>query len=39
MNTKALSIPSLRPKTRATAEAWGKKGRFYKPLEALFACC
>ena len=32
MNTKALSIPSLCPKTRATAEAWGKKGRSYKPL-------
>jgi hypothetical protein len=36
MNTKALSIPSLRPKTRATAEAWGKKGHSYKPLPIRF---
>jgi hypothetical protein len=36
MNTKALSIPSLRPKTRATAEAWGKKGHSYKPLTIRF---
>jgi len=36
MNTKALSIPSLRPKARATAEAWGKKGHSYKPLPIRF---
>ena len=36
MNTKALSIPSLRPKTRATAEAWGEKGHSYKPLPIRF---
>jgi hypothetical protein len=36
MNTKALSIPSSRPKTRATAEAWGKKGHSYKPLPIRF---
>jgi RNA polymerase sigma factor (sigma-70 family) len=32
MNTKALSIPSLRPKSPATAEAWDKKGHRYRPL-------
>src|SRR5205823_6035977 len=36
MNTKALSIPSLRPKTRATAEAWGEKGHSYKPSPIRF---
>jgi hypothetical protein len=36
MNTKELSIPSLRPKTRATAEAWSKKGHSYKPLPIRF---
>ena len=36
MNTKALSIPSLRPKARATAEAWGKKGHSYKSLPIRF---
>ena len=32
----ALYIPSLRPKTPATAEAWGKKGHSYKPLAIRF---
>ena len=36
MNTKALSIPSLRPKTHATAEAWGNKRHSYKPLLTRF---
>jgi hypothetical protein len=33
-----LSLPqgALDIKTRATAEAWGKKGRFYKPLQKEF---
>jgi hypothetical protein len=30
------SLPSFATKTRATAERGGKKGRFYKPLEAQF---
>jgi len=36
MKSKELSIPSLRPKTRATAEAWSKKGHSYKPLPIRF---
>jgi hypothetical protein len=36
MNTKALSIPSFRAKTRATAEAWSRKGHSYKPLAIRF---
>jgi hypothetical protein len=36
MNTKALSIYSSRPKTRATDEAWDKKRHSYKPLPIRF---
>jgi hypothetical protein len=31
-----LSLPSRATKTRATAEAWSKKGHSYKPLPARF---
>jgi hypothetical protein len=30
------SLPSPAPKTRATVEAWGKKGHSYKPLPIRF---
>jgi hypothetical protein len=31
-----VSALSSTPQTRATAEAWGKKGRFYRPLPTRF---
>ena len=36
LSVAVLSAPSSTPKTRARAEAWGKKRHFYKPLPKEF---